>query len=182
MSLILVVDDNEREIRRPIVRQLGREFGAERIIEAGNGQEALELLQRWPDRIAVILLDIMMPVKDGIATCQAIRDNPDWAGIYIIMLTGRDGGLPEGLEVGADLYLHKPTPIDELIAIVRHGLQAYRKEQRHVDREADLTEKWRFAEQEKQRLQQQGTTSYVEVPAAAAAPGPPWVDLVKDWG
>ncbi|MBF0097835.1 MAG: response regulator [Magnetococcales bacterium] len=177
MSLILVVDDNETEIRRPIVRQLGRVFGAERIIEAGNGQEALDLLGQYPDRIAVIILDVMMPVKDGIETCQIIREHPDWSAIHIVMLTGRDGGLPEGLDVGADIYLHKPVPIDDLVAIVRHGLRQYRKELSHCDKEADLSEKLRFAEQERQRLQSTNT-SYVEVPISGGGNSASWVDLV----
>ncbi|WP_193771173.1 response regulator [Candidatus Magnetaquicoccus inordinatus] len=181
--MILVVDDNERDVRRPIVRQLSRVFGQERIAEANHGQEALELLSRWPDRFAVIILDIMMPIKDGLSTCQEIRNNPNWQGIYIIMLTGRDGGLPEGLDVGADIYLHKPVSGDDLIAIVRHGLKYYRKEQKHSDKEADLSEKLRFAEQEKLRLQmQKENNAHVEIPAGASSPAASWVELVKEWG
>lgn len=120
MAKILIVDDNEKEIRRPLARQLGREFGVTNILEAGDGQSALALVER--EHPSVILLDVMMPVLDGISVCRRIRSQPRLTGIYIIMLTGREGGLVEGLDVGADVYLRKPYSIDELAAYVRKGL------------------------------------------------------------
>ncbi|MBF0417515.1 MAG: response regulator [Magnetococcales bacterium] len=121
MAKILIVDDNEKEIRRPLVRQMGRVFGPERILEAENGQQALEIVER--EHPMVILLDVMMPVMDGISACRLIRSKPQFCGIYIIMLTGREGGLAEGLEIGADAYVRKPYDIDELTAFVRKGLK-----------------------------------------------------------
>ncbi|MBF0163481.1 MAG: response regulator [Magnetococcales bacterium] len=121
MSKILIVDDNEREIRRPLVRQLGRVFGSDKILEAENGQQALEVMER--EHPMVILLDVMMPVMDGISTCRVLRSKPQFAGIYVIMLTGREGGLAEGLDIGADAYVRKPYDIEELTAFVRKGLK-----------------------------------------------------------
>lgn len=121
MSKILIVDDNEKEIRRPLVRQLGRVFGPEKILEAENGQLALEVVER--EHPMVILLDVMMPVMDGISACRVLRSKPQFAGIYVIMLTGREGGLAEGLEIGADAYVRKPYDIEELTAYVRKGLK-----------------------------------------------------------
>ncbi|MBF0163485.1 MAG: response regulator [Magnetococcales bacterium] len=122
MPKILIVDDNAEEVRLPLKRQLGRIHGPEHILEAENGRIAVEMVNRHhPD---VVILDIMMPVMDGIAACQAIREDSNHVGIYIIMLTGRDGGLPEGLSVGADVYLRKPCTFDELAAVVAKGLEA----------------------------------------------------------
>ncbi|MBF0109357.1 MAG: response regulator [Magnetococcales bacterium] len=121
MAKILVVDDNEKEIRRPLVRQMGRVFGPDRILEAENGQQALTIVER--EHPMVIVLDVMMPVMDGISTCRLIRSKPQFNGVYIIMLTGREGGLAEGLEIGADAYVRKPYDIEELTAYVRKGMK-----------------------------------------------------------
>ncbi|MBF0181750.1 MAG: response regulator [Magnetococcales bacterium] len=120
MPKILIVDDNEKEIRRPLVRQLSRVFGDDKILEAENGQQALETVER--EHPMVVLLDVMMPIMDGISACRLLRSKPQYAGIYVIMLTGREGGLAEGLEIGADAYVRKPYDIEELTAYVRKGL------------------------------------------------------------
>ncbi|MBF0625356.1 MAG: response regulator [Magnetococcales bacterium] len=125
MSKILIVDDNEKEVRRPLVRQLGRTFGPEQILEADNGQVALEVVER--EHPMVIVLDVMMPIMDGISACRLIRSKPQFANLFIIMLTGREGGLAEGLEIGADAYLRKPYDIEELTAYVRKGLKQSRE-------------------------------------------------------
>lgn len=125
MSQILIVDDHVREIRIPLKRQLGRVFGEDAILEAGNGLEALE--QVAAHRPAVIVLDIMMPVMNGLDACKIIRSDRRNVGVYIIMFTGREGGLPEGLEVGADVYLKKPCAMNDLIAVIHKGLDAYHK-------------------------------------------------------
>ncbi|MBF0181742.1 MAG: response regulator [Magnetococcales bacterium] len=169
MTKILIVDDNEQEVRRPLVRQLGRVFGAECILEAANGMEAVDMLaDPGVDRVGVIVLDVMMPVMDGIAACRAIRADPACEGVYIAMLTGRDGGLPEGLEVGADVYLRKPCDADELIAVVRKGLWEF--EQRQA-----LTARLSRVEAEKEQLQRANV--YVDLPFGLQEPVS-WVDVV----
>lgn len=125
MSKILIVDDHVQEIRMPLKRQLGRIFGEDAILEAGNGLEALEQVAAYQP--AVIVLDIMMPVMNGLDACKIIRDDLHNVGVYIIMFTGREGGLPEGLEVGADVYLRKPCAMDDLIAVIRKGMNEYNK-------------------------------------------------------
>nr|CRH07478.1 putative Two-component response regulator [Candidatus Magnetococcus massalia] len=125
MSKILIVDDEPEQIRAPMKRQLRRAFRNRvedlKILEADNGKEALEIIeQEIPD---VVILDVMMPVMDGVTACRNIRANPAYSHIYIIMLTGRDGGMAEGLEVGADLYLRKPYDFEILKVSVTKGLQ-----------------------------------------------------------
>lgn len=176
MPKILIVDDNEQEIRRPLVRQLGRVFGPDRILEAANGQEAISILPtQYQERIGVIVLDIMMPVMDGITVCRAIRANPAYDGVYIALLTGRDGGLPEGLEVGANVYLRKPCPTDELIAVVKKGLLEFEKHQNRMIEQVELEKRLQRVETEKEHLQRSNT--YVEMSFPREEPTS-WVDLV----
>ncbi|MBF0181745.1 MAG: response regulator [Magnetococcales bacterium] len=136
MPKILIVDDNAEEVRDPLKRQLGRIHGPENILEAANGQSAVVMVARHHPE--VIILDVMMPVMDGIAACRAIRADSDNRGIYIIMLTGRDGGMPEGLEVGADVYLRKPCAFEELQAVVRKGLEEVALHQANLEKQRAL--------------------------------------------
>jgi DNA-binding response OmpR family regulator len=72
----------------------------------------------------LILLDVMMPQRSGFEVCQAIRENPAWNTIKIIMLTakGRDIEVTKGLALGADSYVTKPFSTKELLAKVREML------------------------------------------------------------
>jgi CheY-like chemotaxis protein len=148
-----IVDDNAENVRQPLKRQLGRAFGVEAIIEAENGQEALAQVET--NRPEVIILDIMMPVMDGLEACKAIREDPDNAGVYIIMFTGRDGGLAEGLETGADIYLRKPCDIEELIAIVGKGLQECEKNRNLLAEKAATESRSQRLESDNKKLQQE---------------------------
>jgi DNA-binding response OmpR family regulator len=68
----------------------------------------------------LVLLDAMMPKRDGFDVCQTIRGNPDWTGIRVIMLTakGRDIEREKGLAMGADDYITKPFSTREVVAQV----------------------------------------------------------------
>ncbi|MBF0348492.1 MAG: response regulator [Magnetococcales bacterium] len=181
MSRIVIVDNHETEVRIPLMRQLGRAFGSEEIQVAGNGAEALSLLSSRNDPVGVIILDVMMPVMDGIAACRAIRANPNHDGVYIVMLTGRDGGLPEGLGVGADVYLHKPCAIEELIAVVKKGLLESKKQYTLKQEHADLKKKWLQFEEELERLRLAGVGVGMEDHFAMET-RVSWVELVGDVG
>lgn len=112
MKLLLVDDDFD--IRSLLVDLLSLE-GFD-IDEAENGQKALEKLAKY--NYNLILLDIMMPVMDGIETLKQIRQHYN---IPVIMLTakGDDDARVEGLELGADDYLAKPFNDRELIARIK---------------------------------------------------------------
>ncbi|MGQ0286534.1 response regulator [Pasteurellaceae bacterium 22721_9_1] len=112
MSLLLVDDD--KEIRSLLVDLLSLE-GFE-TDEAENGKEALFKLAK--QKYSLILLDVMMPVMDGIATLKEVRRHYDTP---ILMLTARGDDLDrvQGLELGADDYLAKPFNDRELIARIR---------------------------------------------------------------
>ena len=69
----------------------------------------------------LILLDIMLPKKDGFEVCQQIRANPEWQQVKVVMLTakGRDTEVTKGLALGADAYVTKPFSTKDLVAQVR---------------------------------------------------------------
>ena len=112
MKKILVLED-EANIRSFVVINLNR-AGYE-TIEAGTGEEALELLRQYPD-VRVALLDIMLPDMDGFEVCRRIRASN--ATIGIIMLTARTQEMEKvtGFMTGADDYVTKPFSPAELTA------------------------------------------------------------------
>ncbi len=112
MKKILVLED-EANIRSFVVINLNR-AGYE-TIEAGTGEEALELLRQYPD-VRVALLDIMLPDMDGFEVCRRIRASN--ATIGIIMLTARTQEMDKvtGFMTGADDYVTKPFSPAELTA------------------------------------------------------------------
>jgi DNA-binding response OmpR family regulator len=86
---------------------------------ARNGEEALTCVEQFrPD---LILLDVMLPLKNGFEVCQKIRQTPEWQDTRIIMLTakGRDIEVSKGLALGADAYITKPFSTKGLVAEVR---------------------------------------------------------------
>lgn len=110
---ILVVDDESR------MRKLVRDFLVRKgfvILEAGNGEEAMDLFYTHKD-IAMILLDVMMPKMDGYAVCREIRKQ---SKVPIIMLTARSEERDEllGFELGVDEYISKPFSPKILVARV----------------------------------------------------------------
>lgn len=109
---ILVVDD-EKDIRTLLKACLANE-GYE-VVLAKNGQEAMDILD---DSFLMVLLDVMMPVKDGIATCLEIRKI---SKVPIIFLTAKsqDKDMVRGLTAGADDYITKPFTPSLLIAKVK---------------------------------------------------------------
>ena len=91
---------------------------------ARDGNTAIRTIESAaPD---LVLLDIMMPRRDGYEVCRTIRANPDWDHVRIIMLSakGRDLDRRKGLELGADDYITKPFSTREIVERVREILCA----------------------------------------------------------
>ena len=95
-----------------------------RLLEACNGAQALEIVQR--EDVHLILLDVMMPVMDGITAAVKIRE---YSNVPIIFLTAKSEteDMVLGLNVGADDYITKPFVPVELLARVRSQLRRYAK-------------------------------------------------------
>lgn len=116
MYTILVVDD-ESVLLETIVYNL--EQSGYQVFTAADGASALEAAQReQPD---LIILDLMLPVIDGLEVCRQIRQKTETAGTLILMLTARSDEIDKvvGLEVGADDYVTKPFSKHELMARVK---------------------------------------------------------------
>jgi two-component system, OmpR family, alkaline phosphatase synthesis response regulator PhoP len=89
---------------------------------AHNGEEVIQAVeQSTPD---LLLLDAMMPQRDGYDVCQTIRADPRWANLPIIMLTAksRDVERQKGMALGATDYVTKPFSTRDLVATVRKHL------------------------------------------------------------
>ncbi len=116
-ATILVVDD-EPQIRRVLRTTLSAQGYV--IIEASDGQEAL--LKLRAERPDLVLLDMNMPVMDGLETCREMRAGSETP---IIMLTVRDAEKDKvrALDAGADDYVVKPFGIQELLARIRAALR-----------------------------------------------------------
>jgi DNA-binding response OmpR family regulator len=89
---------------------------------ARDGQEALDAIAR--ERPDLVLLDVMMPRRDGFEVLQAVRADEALASTRIIMLTarGRDTDVAKGEALGADAYMTKPFSTQELVAKVAEVL------------------------------------------------------------
>ena len=112
---VLVVDD-EPDVRALVASALGYAHTDLQVVEAGDGDEALELARRDPPDIVV--LDLMMPLRDGFSVLEELRRE---SAVPVIVLTAR--GLEHdkirGLELGADDYMVKPFSPRELVARIQ---------------------------------------------------------------
>ena len=125
-ATVLLVDDS-RAIRRILGRTL--QDADYRVIEATDGQDGLDTARReHPD---LILLDVDMPVMDGLSAMRVMRDDPDLARIPVLFLTARTSGsdAAAGLTLGARDYLRKPCEPEELLARVASALATSRLQQ-----------------------------------------------------
>jgi DNA-binding response OmpR family regulator len=114
---LLVVDDDINILR---MMQRILELEGYEVVTASNGDSALEIFSKTG--FALVLLDIIMPGKDGLSVCKAIRQT---SNTPIIMVTAK-GGISEklqGFEAGVDDYVTKPFPAKELAARVNAVLR-----------------------------------------------------------
>jgi CheY-like chemotaxis protein len=111
---VLVVDDD------PGVRQVCceiLELAGYGVVEAANGQVAVQIAQTDPPRM--VLMDIMMPIMDGIAACLALKTNPATAHIPVaLMSAGKNLRDSRVADACADALVTKPFDLEELLATV----------------------------------------------------------------
>ena len=111
---VLIVDDEPNIVVS--LQFLMRKGGFETSV-ARDGEEALLEAERFrPD---LVLLDVMMPRKDGYEVCQQLRSS-GWDDLKIVMLTakGRESEITKGLALGADAYVTKPFSTSDLVDTV----------------------------------------------------------------
>ena len=113
-SDILVVDDSAaiRKILQRVLRQTGMSIRS--IHEAGDGQEALELLKS--NRVDLVLTDINMPKMDGLQLLASLKGSPQWRGVPVVMITteGGEAKVSEAVRLGAVGYVRKPFTADQI--------------------------------------------------------------------
>ena len=123
---ILVVDDDENilSLERTILEQKGFD-----VTTAGGGEDALRLIKQ--ETFDLVLLDVMMPDKDGFEVCRLIKQDARTKTIPVIFLTAKGGGeaLAEGFDSGAVMYINKPFTANKLLTIVNTMLE--QAEQKH---------------------------------------------------
>jgi len=121
MSKTILIVDDEPNIVLSVEYLLKRE-GFE-VRTAGDGQAAIEMLATsCPD---LMILDVMMPRKNGFEVCKEVRADPALSGLPIILLSakGREVEIAKGLSLGADAYITKPFSTHELVTQVKEMLK-----------------------------------------------------------
>jgi HAMP domain-containing protein/CheY-like chemotaxis protein/signal transduction histidine kinase len=118
---VLVVDD---DIRNVFALNSLLERHEMQVINASNGYEAINLLERTDD-LSLVLMDVMMPEMDGYETMRRIRTKPQFKLLPIIALTAKamKGDREKCLEAGASDYVAKPVNSDQLLSLVRMWLR-----------------------------------------------------------
>ena len=112
---ILVVEDSPTQMQ--MIKSALQAVGYN-VITAFNGEEALEKARR--DHPELVLLDVVLPGKNGFQVCRALKSSTETRDIPVILLTSKDQTSDRfwGMKQGADLYLTKPWKADELLAAV----------------------------------------------------------------
>ena len=128
-GVILVIDDEE-DILELVRLNLTRE-GYD-VLTATTGEQGLELAKS--KQPSLIVLDLMLPVMDGLQVCKVLKNHPKTAGTPIVVLSakGQESDIVAGLEVGADDYVTKPFSAKVLVARIRRILN--RRIEQHLDR------------------------------------------------
>ena len=127
---ILIVDDSE--INRMILTEILEEDF--KIIEAENGEQALQLLQQYGTGISLVLLDIVMPVMDGFDVLNAMNQNQWIEDIPVIMISSEDSGaaVRRAYELGASDYINRPYDAKVVYQRVYNTIKLYAKQKRLI--------------------------------------------------
>ena len=159
---ILIVEDNElnREILREILS------GEYQVLEAENGQVALDILKKNKDSIALILLDVMMPVMDGYTFLDRMREQDELALIPVIVMTQSDSEEDEvsALAHGATDFVPKPyrpqVILHRIASIIKLRETATIVNLLQYDRLTGLYSKELFFQKVRERLQKEPEKEY----------------------
>ncbi|MBW9265880.1 MAG: response regulator [Candidatus Thiodiazotropha sp. (ex. Lucinisca nassula)] len=118
---ILIVDDEPNIVLS--VEYLMKREGYQ-VMTASDGQVAIEMIaDTRPD---LLILDVMMPRKNGFEVCREIRADPALSELPILMLSakGREAEIKKGISLGADAYITKPFSTHDLVDKVNQLLQS----------------------------------------------------------
>ena len=132
MSRVLVIED-EPDLQQLLSFNLKKE--GHQVTVAGTGNDGLHEMRRQP--FDLVLLDLMLPDRDGLEVCRIIRADAALAPTPIIMVTakGEESDVILGLGLGADDYVTKPFRVKELMARIRVRLTRHLDESRDAERQ-----------------------------------------------
>jgi len=123
-DLILVVDDDPDLVDMIATKLEAKNY---RTAKAYDGVQAWEKIRQ--EKPALVLLDVMMPNKDGYVACEEIKKDPNYKDIVVVLLTAVVDNLPttsythhEGRTTPADDFIAKPIDLDKLMDIVQENL------------------------------------------------------------
>lgn len=117
----IIICDDEADIRMALKLYLSSENY--NIIEAENGKEAIEIIER--EKIHLLLMDIMMPVMGGIDALLALRKKGNNIPVILLTAKGQDNDKVIGLNAGADDYITKPFNYSEVSARIKSQIRRY---------------------------------------------------------
>src|SRR6185436_1203924 len=143
MSVVLIVED-ERHLAEGLLFNLEADGYTVEIIP--DGESALDRLFSKPDRFDAVVLDVMLPGKDGFEVAAELRQAGQFVPILMLTARGRPEDVLRGFEAGADDYLPKPFELVILLARI-HGLLRRRRwnEQDAPDPEQSQADVYAFA-------------------------------------
>ncbi|HAT11587.1 MAG TPA: DNA-binding response regulator [Planctomycetes bacterium] len=131
MGRVLVIED-EPDLQELLRFNLQKE--GHTVTVAGTGSDGLHELRRQP--FDLVLLDLMLPDRDGLEVCRIVRGDESLSAMPIIMVTakGEESDVVLGLGIGADDYVTKPFRVKELMARIRVRLSRHLDEERDAER------------------------------------------------
>jgi len=132
---IIIVDDNETNLF--MIEKILKNGGYNRILKATSANELFRLLEIGLIHVDLILMDMIMPVMDGIAATDRIQLDERFRDIPIIIITdiGDSNKLAEALDAGASDYVMRPINKIELLARIRSALKLKFEKDRHKERD-----------------------------------------------
>ena len=131
----IIIAEDDQAVRDALDRALRYEGYS--VISVNNGAQALEESQISPPDL--FILDVMMPIVDGLSVCRALRRNGDKTPVLILTAKHEVSDRVAGLDAGADDYLVKPFSLDELLARIRALLRRFDDQAEHSRVIGDLT-------------------------------------------
>ena len=113
---ILIGDDSI--LARKQLKDIIAQYGGTTFVEAANCQEAIDKFKS--DKPDIVFLDIVMPVKDGIAAVKEIRESDPKAVIIIVSSVGTQAQLKNAIEAGAKDFIQKPLNVEQIERVLKN--------------------------------------------------------------
>jgi len=122
--LVLVVDDDPDLVEAVSMKLESQDY---RVAKAYDGAEAWDRIKE--EKPALVILDVMMPKKDGYTVCDELKKNPEYEDVAVVLLTAVGRAVEstrythqDGMATMADDFIPKPIDLDKLMSIVKENL------------------------------------------------------------